>query len=60
MIFVEILVAVSAIAIVIAVFSKFIYNKMHGIDTECEECKKRTKKEIKKIRKELNIEFNNK
>ena len=58
MIFLEIFVAIAAIAIVIAVFSKFIYNKIHGIDTECEECKKRTKKELNKIRKELNKELN--
>ena len=60
MIVIEILVALAAIAIVVGVFGKFIYNKMHGIDTECEQCKARTKKEIKKIRKQLNIEFTNK
>ena len=57
MIFFEILVIVAAILIVVAVFAKFIYNKVNGIDSECETCKSRMNKNIKKIKKELNKEY---
>ena len=59
MLVLEILVGLGAVSIVIGVFAKYIYNKMHGINTECEICKKRGKRVINNIRKELNKELIN-
>ena len=55
----EIIVGVFAAGVVIGVFGKYIYNQMHGIDTECEICKKRSKKYINHIKKELDKELIN-
>ena len=55
----EIIVGILAVGIVVGVFGKYIYNQKHGIDTDCEICKTRSKKVIKNIRKELQKEMIN-
>ena len=55
----EIIVGLAAASIVIGVFAKAIYNKKHGINSDCEICKHRSQKVINNIRKELQKEMIN-
>jgi uncharacterized protein YoxC len=59
MLFLEILVAVSAISFVLFIIGRYIYKRKKGTYMgECENCSKNISKGLKKIRKELDEEHN--
>lgn len=59
MLFLEILVAVSAIGFVLFIIGRYIYKRKKGTYMgECENCSKNISKGLKKIRKELDEEHN--
>ena len=49
----EIILIIVSVSFVVFIFSKMIYNKITGKNTECNSCKSNTKRMIKDVKKQL-------